>query len=102
MASFCEKSVCQGVLMIGESQPKVPLFLSFHTRGNPTIMVRMFITVEDISNSSKVKERMFITVDGPLEAGEELEHRCLNRLHHLHGSYASNFLSNKHSSKTSR
>ena len=101
MASFCKKSICQGVLMIGESRPKVPLFLSFHTKGNPTIMVRTFITVEDISNASNVKERMFITVDGPLEASERREHRCLNLLQHLHGSCTSNFLSNKNPSKTS-
>ena len=72
MASLCEKYVCQGVLMIGESWPRVPLFLSFHSKVTPTIMLRTLITVEKPSSASKVKVRIFIIVDGPPEAGESI------------------------------
>ena len=35
-------------------------------------MVRMFITLEDIFGASEVEERMFITLDGPPDAGEDV------------------------------
>ena len=35
-------------------------------------MVRNIITVEEIFGSSKVKARMFITIDGPPEASESI------------------------------
>ena len=70
MASLCKKYVCQGFLMIGESRPRVPLFLSFRARGTPTIMVRTFITLEELFGTSEAEVRMFITLDGTPEAGE--------------------------------
>ena len=48
------------------------MILIFHARGTPTIMARTFIKVEEISSASKVKARMFITLDGPPEAGESV------------------------------
>ena len=70
MAASFENIIYQGVLLVGEPRLVIPLLLSFHARGTTTIMVRTFITLEEIFNSSEAKERMFITLDGPLEAVE--------------------------------
>ena len=72
MATSFEKLVYQGVLLVGEPQFRIPLFVSFHDRGTPTIMVRTFITLEEIFGSSEDEARMFITLDGPPEAGESV------------------------------
>ena len=48
------------------------MFISFHSRETPIILVRTFITVEEVSGASKVKERMFITVDGSPKSGERI------------------------------
>ena len=56
--------------MVGESWPGIPLFLSFHAKGTPTIIVRTFITLEKPFDANKVMVRMFITLDGPPGAGE--------------------------------
>ena len=45
-------------------------FPDFCTKKAPTIGVGMFIVLEKPSIASKVMERMFITLDGPPEAGE--------------------------------
>ena len=45
-------------------------FPDFCTKKDPTIGVGMFIVIEKPSSASKVMERTFITLDGPLEAGE--------------------------------
>ena len=70
MVPVFTKLVCRGVFSVGKPWPRVPLFLSFHARGAPTIMLRTFITIENPSGASKVKARMFITVYGPPEDGE--------------------------------
>ena len=64
-ASF-EKLLYQGVLLVVEPWPGIPLLLSFHARGTPTIMVRMFINLEDIFSTNEAEARIFITLDGPL------------------------------------
>ena len=69
VASF-EKLVYQGVLLIGEPQLEIPLLLSFHVRGTRTIMVRTFITLEEIFSSYEAEARMFITLDITPKAGE--------------------------------
>ena len=56
--------------MVGESWLGIPLFLRFNARGNLTIMVRTFITLEEIFGASVVEARMFITLDGPPQAVE--------------------------------
>ena len=70
MDSLCKKSVFQGVLLVDDSWRRVPLFLSFHARGTPIIMVRTFITLDNPYGANEVMERMFITLDGPPGAGE--------------------------------
>ena len=70
MASLWKKYVCQVSLWVGESRPGIQLFLIFHARGTPIIMVRTFITLENHSNTSEVMERMFITLDGAPGDGE--------------------------------
>ena len=45
-------------------------FPDFCTKKAPTIRVGMFIVLEKPSSTSKVMERMFITLDGPPKAGE--------------------------------
>ena len=57
MDSLCEKTISQGVLMIGESRPIVLLFSSFHARGTPTIMVRTLITLEELSGANEAEAR---------------------------------------------
>ena len=70
MVSLIEKFVHQGVLLVGDPRPRIPLFLSFHARGTPTIMVRTFITLEETFGTNEVRKRIFITLDGPPEALE--------------------------------
>ena len=70
MAASFEKLVYQGVLLVGEPQFRIPLFVSFHDRGTPTIMVRTFITLEEIFGASEADEMMFITLVGPPDDGE--------------------------------
>ena len=70
MVTLIKKLVYQGVLLVGEPRLGIPLLLSFHARGTPTIMVRMFITLEYLFISSEAEARMFITSDGPHEAVE--------------------------------
>ena len=70
MVASSEKIVYQGVLLVGEHRLRIPLLLSFHARGTPTIMVRTFITLEEIFNASEVKERMFNTLYGHHKAIE--------------------------------
>ena len=70
MFATIEKLVYQGVLLVGEPQLGIPLLLSFHARGTPAIMVRMFITLEEIFGASVVEARKFITLDGPPQAVE--------------------------------
>ena len=69
VASF-ENIFYQVVLLAREPQLRIPLLLIFHARGTPTIMVRMFITLEEIFDTSETEERMFITLDGTPEAVE--------------------------------
>ena len=68
MATSFENLVYQGVLLVGEPRLRIPLLLSFRARGIPTIMVRTFITLEEIFFANEAEARMFITLDGPLEA----------------------------------
>ena len=70
MVTLIEKLVYLGVLLVGEPRLGIPLLLIFHARGTPTIMVRTFITLEEIFGTSEVDERMFITLDGPPMVGE--------------------------------
>ena len=70
MAASFKKLVYQCVLLVREPRLGITLLLSFHVRGTPTIMVRMFITLEEIFFANEAEARMFITLDGPPEAGE--------------------------------
>ena len=70
MPTSFENLVYQGVLLVGELRLGIPLLLSFHARGTPTIMVRTFIALEDIFNASEAEARMFITLYGPPDVVE--------------------------------
>ena len=70
MVTLIEKLVYQGVLLVSEPWLGIPLLLSFHARGTPTIMVRTFITLEEIFSTSEAEARIFITLDGPPEVVE--------------------------------
>ena len=94
-----EKHVYQGILLVGEHQSKIILFLGFHARRDPTIRVRMFITLEEFYVSSEVYVRMFITLEIPSEASEG--ESCPNKMKHSYGSGAWNFLSNGYPAKAS-
>ena len=64
------KSVCRDVFLVGKPWPNIPLFLNYHAKGIPTIMVGTFIVLEKPSNFIEVMTRMFIALDGPLEVGD--------------------------------
>ena len=68
MVVWFEKIICWGLLLVGEHS--FMHFPDFCTKKAPTIKVGMFIVLEKPSSASKVMERMFITLDGPPEAGE--------------------------------
>ena len=70
MVASIEKLFHQGFLLVGEPRLGIPLLLSFHARGTPTIMVRTFITLEEIFCASEAEARIFITLNGPLEVVE--------------------------------
>ena len=56
--------------MADGNHSKIIPFLRFHAKKDPTIRVKMFITLEKCSNTSKVDVRMFITLEIPSEVGE--------------------------------
>ena len=68
MAFWFEKLIYWGLLLVGQHSSMH--FPDFCTKKAPTIRVGMFIVLEKPSSASKVMERMFITLDGPPEAGE--------------------------------
>ena len=70
MAASFGKLVCQDDLLVGDARPGIPLFQSFHARGSPTIMERKFISLEYPFDTSEIRARMFITLDGPPGDGE--------------------------------
>ena len=70
MVSVFANSVRRSVFSVGKPWPRVPRFLSYHSRGVPAIMVRMFIVLEKPFNVIGVMTRMFIALDGPPKAGE--------------------------------
>ena len=70
MVASIENLVYQGVILVGDPWLRITLLLSFHATGTPTIMVRMFITLEEIFGTGEAEARMFITLDGPPEAIE--------------------------------
>ena len=70
MAILFEKPVCRGSLVVDERHSKILPFLSFHAKKDPTIRVKMFITLEKCSNTSKFDVRMFITLERPSKACE--------------------------------
>ena len=70
MVTSIEKLVYQGVLLVGEPRLGIPFLLIFHARGNPTIMVRMFIKLDNPFDACEFMEIIFITLDGTPGAGE--------------------------------
>ena len=70
MVSVFVKLVCWGVFSVGKTWPRIPLFLSSHSRGIPTIMVGTFIVLEKTSSVIEVMTRMFIALDGTPKANE--------------------------------
>ena len=68
MAFWFEKLIYWGLLLVG--QHRSMHFPDFCTKNAPTIRVGMFIVLEKPSCVNKVMDRMFITLDGPLQAGE--------------------------------
>ena len=70
MVSVFVKSVCRSVLSVVKPWPIIPLFLSSHARGIPTIMVGMLIVLENPSSVIEVMTRTFIALDGPPKASE--------------------------------
>ena len=67
MFSVFAKSVCRDVFLVGKPWPNIPLFLNYHAKGIPTIMVGTFIVLEEPSNIIEVMTRTFIALDGPPE-----------------------------------
>ena len=70
MVAVFVKSICRSVFSVGKPWPRIPLFLSSHSSGIPTIMVGTFIVLEDPSSVIEVVTRTFIALDGPPEASE--------------------------------
>ena len=64
------KSVCRDIFLVGKPWPRTPLFLNSHARGIPTIMVGMFIVLENPSSVIGVMTRTFISLGGPPKASE--------------------------------
>ena len=70
MVSLFVKSVCRGFFLVGKPWPKIPLLLGSHAREIPTIMVGMFIVLENPSSVIEVMKRKFIALDAPPKDGE--------------------------------
>ena len=70
MVFLLRKSVVRYVLLNEGCCSEIPPFLGLRTEVAPTIRVKMFITLENIYEASKVNVRMFIKLEIPFEAGE--------------------------------
>ena len=62
MDVLLDKPIFQFILLVDGSHFEILLSLGFHDKRDPTIRVKMFITLEKFSDASKVGVRMFITL----------------------------------------
>ena len=62
MDVLLEKPIFQVILLADGSHSEIMPSLGFHAKRDPTIRVKMFITLEKFSDFSKVGVRMFITL----------------------------------------
>ena len=72
MVVLFEKPIFQGILVADGHHSEILPFLIFHAKKAPTIRVKMFITLEKCSNTSKIEVRMFITLERNSEAGDRI------------------------------
>ena len=73
MEFLLKKPIFLRILLVDGHHFEIMLFMGFHAKRDPTIRVKMFITLEMFSDIGKVKGSMFITLQWPSEDGEEMQ-----------------------------